>query len=238
MILVHLRNKIETFEYPFNKILSKLFFKLPMLPEQVEKTLRQLEILREQEIKREEMGEIYTKEKRSLAIPRDEGKFLYLLARSMKAKLIVEIGTSFGYSTIWLAAAVQSHGGTVISYDILPEKIEVASKYLSEAGLKGNVELVLGDAKTLLSQISEPVDIIFLDSDKADYPEFMELAIDKLRIGGILLSDNVLDCLEIHKDDPEVCEEITSYLIQHPKIMTVTLPFIPNGLEMTLKIAD
>jgi len=208
-----------------------------MLSEQVEKILRQLEVFRDQEIEREETGKIFTKEKRSLAIPRDEGKFLYLLARTMKAKLIVEIGTSFGYSTIWLAAAVQFHGGRVISYDILPEKIEAASKYLSEAGLKENVELILGDAKTLLKQISEPVDLIFLDADKADYPDFMELAIDKLRVGGILLSDNVLDCLEIHKDDPEVCEAITSFLNRHPKIITVTLPFLPNGLEMTLKIA-
>ena len=209
-----------------------------MLSEQIEKILRKLEGFREYEIQREEMGEILTKEKRSLAIPRDEGKFLYLLARAIEAKLIVEIGTSFGYSTIWLAAAVQSHGGRIISYDILPEKIEAASKSLLEAGLKQNVELIQGDAKTLFKQISEPVDIVFLDADKADYPEFMELSLNKLRVGGILLSDNVLDCKVIHKDDPEVCEEITSYLSRHPKIMTVTLPFMPNGLEMTLKIAD
>jgi len=209
-----------------------------MLSEQIEKILRKLEGFREYEIQREEMGEILTKEKRSLAIPRDEGKFLYLLARAIEAKLIVEIGTSFGYSTIWLAAAVQSHGGRIISYDILPEKIEAASKSLLEAGLKQNVELIQGDAKTLFKQISEPVDIVFLDADKADYPEFMELSLNKLRVGGILLSDNVLDCKVIHKDDTEVCEEITSYLSQHPKIMTVTLPFMPNGLEMTLKIAD
>jgi len=209
-----------------------------MLSEQFEKILRKLEGFREYEIQREEMGEILTKEKRSLAIPRDEGKFLYLLARAIEAKLIVEIGTSFGYSTIWLAAAVQSHGGRIISYDILPEKIEAASKSLLEAGLKQNVELIQGDAKTLFKQISEPVDIVFLDADKADYPEFIELSLNKLRVGGILLSDNVLDCKVIHKDDPEVCEEITSYLSRHPKIMTVTLPFMPNGLEMTLKIAD
>ena len=57
-----------------------------------------------------------------------------------------------------------------------------------------------------------------------------------MRVGGVILSDNVLDCPEIHKDDPEICEELMEFINNHPKVSSVTVPFLPNGLEMTMKI--
>jgi predicted O-methyltransferase YrrM len=209
-----------------------------MLPSIIEAVLKELEVEREQEIISENGGVILTTEKRSLAILRDEGLFLYNLIRAMRAKTIIEIGTSFGYSTIWLAAAAKEENGKVISFDVVPEKIEKATENLTRAGLANNVELILGDARDFIRNASIPIDLVFLDADKRDYPEFIELSIDKLRTGGVILSDNVLDCPEIHKDDPEICDAIMELVQNHPKCLSVTIPFLPNGLEMTLKMKN
>ena len=209
-----------------------------MLPKMIEKVLKELEEDREKEIQKEKGGEEILKKDLSLAIPREEGKFLYLLAKAMKAKRILEIGTSFGYSTIWLAMAVKEEKGKVITVDILPEKITKARENVKKTGLEDSVELILGDAKEEIRKLESPVDIVFLDADKRDYIEFIKLSLEKMRVGGVILSDNVLDCPEIHKDDPEICEELMDYINKHPKMFSVTVPFLPNGLEMTMKIAE
>ena len=207
-----------------------------MLPKKIEKVLKGLEEDREKEIQKELKGEEILTTDRSLAIPREEGKFLYLLAKAMKAKNILEIGTSFGYSTIWLAMAVKEENGKVITVDILPEKITRARENLKKTELEDHVELILGDAKEVIRKLESPVDIVFLDADKRDYIEFIKLSLEKMRVGGVILSDNVLDCPEIHKDDPEICEELMDYINKHPRMFSVTVPFLPNGLEMTMKI--
>ncbi len=208
-----------------------------MLPKKIETVLAQLEKYREYEIQKELRGEQILKKERSLAITREEGKFLYLLSRAMKATRILEIGTSFGYSTIWLASAAKEENGKVISVDILPEKIVRAEENLKITRLEDNVELILGDAREVLNKITDPLDIVFLDADKRDYIDFIKLSLKKLRMGGVILSDNVLDCPDIHKDDPEICEELMEFINTHPKLSSVTLPFLPNGLEMTMKIS-
>ncbi len=123
-----------------------------MLSTKIESVLKELEIHRDNEVKREEEGELPPTEERSLAITREEGEFLYLLVKAMNAKVVIEIGTSFGYSTIWLAAAVSEIGGKVISYDVLPKKIEEATKNLNKAELSDFTELILGDAKELIKK--------------------------------------------------------------------------------------
>lgn len=211
-----------------------------MLSNKIEEVLSQLEKQRMLEIAKENNNEKIAKEKRSLAIPRDEGKFLYILTKLIRAKRIVEIGTSFGYSTIWLAAAIKDTkmNGKVISFDVLPEKIEKARINLYSAGLADFVDLVQGDAMEYIQNSSESFDMVFLDADKEDYPNFFKICLPKLRTGGVILSDNVIDCPEIHKDNPEICEEYMQLVQNHPKCSTVTLPFMPNGLELTIKNKD
>jgi len=211
-----------------------------MLSNKIEEVLSQLEKQRMLEIAKENNNEKIAKEKRSLAIPRDEGKFLYILTKLIRAKRIVEIGTSFGYSTIWLAAAIKDTkmNGKVISFDVLPEKIEKARINLYSAGLADFVDFVQGDALEYIQNSSESFDMVFLDADKEDYPNFFKICLPKLRTGGVILSDNVIDCPEIHKDNPEICEEYMQLVQNHPKCSTVTLPFMPNGLELTIKNKD
>ncbi|MFX0182603.1 MAG: O-methyltransferase [Candidatus Hodarchaeota archaeon] len=211
-----------------------------MLTNKIEEVLTQLEEHRMLEITKEKNNEKIDKVDLSLAIPRDEGKFLYILTKLIRAKRILEIGTSFGYSTIWLAAAMKDAkiDGKVISFDVLPEKIEKAQFNLNSAGLADFVDLVQGDAMEFIQNSSESFDMVFLDADKEDYPAFFKLCLPKLRPGGVILSDNVIDCPEIHKDNPEICEEYMQLVQNHPKCSTVTLPFIPNGLELTIKNED
>ncbi|MHA2110262.1 MAG: O-methyltransferase [Candidatus Hodarchaeales archaeon] len=159
-----------------------------MLPKKIEKVLRELEEDREKEIQKELKGEEILKTDRSLAIPREEGKFLYLLTKAMKAKRILEIGTSFGYSTIWLAMAAKEEKGKVITVDILPKKIGKAKENLKKTGLENCVEFILGDAKEVIRKLERPVDIVFLDADKRDYIEFIKLSLENMRVGGIILS--------------------------------------------------
>ena len=105
------------------------------------------------------------KEVRNRSLTRDSGQFLALLCRMVNAKTIVEIGTSVGYSTIWLAMAAKTTGGRAITYEIDPKKVEMAKKNLQRAGLDEVVTFVLGD----LPNLPEAIDLAFFDQEKEDY---------------------------------------------------------------------
>ncbi|WP_413584942.1 O-methyltransferase [Bdellovibrio sp. HCB274] len=127
-----------------------------------------------------------------MAVGADFGNMLYALARATKAKTIVEFGTSFGVSTIYLAAAVKDNGGgKVITTEFHPEKAAKAKQNLTEAGLAEYVEFRVGDAlQTLKQDKPQNVDLLFLDGPKGMYLDVLKLMQDQLRSGGILASDN------------------------------------------------
>ena len=102
--------------------------------------------------------------KHYISIGREEGKFLYLTAKSIGAKNIIEFGTSFGISTIYLASAVKDNGGgKVISTEIEPEKVNIAKENIKKAGLDNIIEIRLGDAAETLQRIDMEIDMLFLD---------------------------------------------------------------------------
>jgi len=127
-----------------------------------------------------------------LSITPDQGKFLYLLARATGARQIVEFGTSFGISTIYLACAARDNGGgRVITTELLPAKAERARSNLEAAGVASYVEIREGDAIKTLTELDKPVDLALLDG-------FPDLALDvlrviepSLRVGAALLVDDV-----------------------------------------------
>jgi predicted O-methyltransferase YrrM len=126
-----------------------------------------------------------------LAIEPAMGRFLYLAARSINARHIVEFGTSFGISTIYLAAAAQENGGRVIGTELVPKKAERAQANLEEAGLADCVEIRLGDAIETLQDIDGPVDLLFLDGWKDLYLPVLEFMQPALRPGALVLADNI-----------------------------------------------
>ena len=123
------------------------------------------------------------------------GKLLYLLARIQSAKRILEIGTLGGYSTIWLARALQS-GGKVITLELERKHAEVALANIKRAGLENQVEILVGQAVDSLKHLEqsgqEPFDFLFIDADKERLREYIEWALRLSRTGSVIVVDNVV----------------------------------------------
>lgn len=127
-----------------------------------------------------------------IAIMEPQGAFCYLTARALRAKTVVEFGTSFGISTLWLAAAVKANGGgTIVTTEIVPEKAAAARRNFEEAGVADLIDLRVGDA--LDSLRDNPADIDFLLND--GFPmlalDIVKLLAPRMRPGGVILTDDV-----------------------------------------------
>lgn len=122
----------------------------------------------------------------------EQGRFLYLTARALAARHVVEFGTSFGISTLYLAAAVRDNGGgTVVGSEIEPSKHARAVANLAEAGLADVVDVRLGDARETLRELPEPVDLVLLDGWKDLYLPVLDLVTPRLRPRAVVLADNI-----------------------------------------------
>lgn len=127
-----------------------------------------------------------------LAVSRETGTLLYMLARACGARRIVEFGTSFGISTLHLAAALRDNGGgRLISTEFEPSKVERARANLAAGGLDDLVEIRVGDAlQTLRADLPEAIDLVLLDGAKALYPQVLDLLEPRLRPGALIVADN------------------------------------------------
>ncbi|MDF0495085.1 O-methyltransferase [Bradyrhizobium yuanmingense] len=130
-----------------------------------------------------------------LAVSRATGALLYMLARSSHARSIVEFGTSFGISTLHLAAGLRDNGGgRLITSEFEPSKVARARDNLSAGGLIDLVDIREGDAlKTLSTDLPETIDLVLLDGAKALYPGILDLVEGRLRPGAIIVADNADD---------------------------------------------
>lgn len=131
-----------------------------------------------------------------LPVSRDTGTLLYMLARSTKARAIVEFGTSFGLSTLHLAAALRDNGGgALISSEFEPSKIALARQHLEQGGVSDLVEIRQGDALvTLASGLPDSVDLLLLDGAKALYGDVLNLVESRLKPGALIIADNTNYC--------------------------------------------
>jgi len=128
-----------------------------------------------------------------LAVSPEAGRLLYMLARSTSARHIVEFGTSFGISTLHLAAALRDNGGgRLIGSEFEPTKVAAARANIAAAGLDDLVEIREGDAlETLAGNLPTEIDLVLLDGAKGLYPEILKLVEPRLRRGALVLADNV-----------------------------------------------
>ena len=131
-----------------------------------------------------------------LPVSRDTGNLLYMLARSTGAKNIIEFGTSFGISTLFLASALRDNGGgRLITTEFEPSKVSKARQHLTEAGLLDLVDLREGDAiATLSNDLPDTVDLLLLDGAKPLYGDILHLVEARLRTGAVVIADNVDLC--------------------------------------------
>ena len=128
----------------------------------------------------------------ALPVSRGTGVLLYMLARSSRARTIVEFGTSFGISTIHLAAALRDNGGgRLVTSEFEPAKVARARANLAAAGLLDLVEIRTGDAlQTLAGDLPDAIDLVLLDGAKALYPDVLALLEPRLRPGAAIVADN------------------------------------------------
>lgn len=145
-----------------------------------------------------------------VALDRDKAELTYALARATGARQVVEAGTSFGVSTLYLAAAVKDNGGgRVITCDIEPDKVAVARRHFAEAGLSDVIETRVGDIRlTLAGGFDEPVDLLLLDIWAPIAADVIALVGPSLRVGGMVVADNTTVRRQLyaglfaHLDDP------------------------------------
>ncbi|CAM2839134.1 O-methyltransferase [Skermania piniformis] len=129
----------------------------------------------------------------SIAVSPPQGKLLYLLARSSGARRVLEVGTLGGYSTIWLARAV-GEAGRVVTLEYSRDHAEVALANIDRAGLGERVEVIVGAALDTLPGLvgGTPFDLVFLDADKENNPEYLRWALRLTRPGSLIVVDNVI----------------------------------------------
>ena len=161
---------------------------------------------------------------RSLAVGPDSGRLLFALVAPNAGCEVLEIGSSHGYSTIWLAAAARILGGRVVTLEQEPGKIDVWRRNIADAGLEEWAELVEGDAKETLPELEDGFDVVFLDAWKDDYELLFGLARTKLDPGGIVVADNVTTSSTV--------EAYAAARQADPTLVSVTVT-IGHGLEVT-----
>ncbi len=131
-------------------------------------------------------------------IPRETGKFLSILAASAPKGKFIEIGTSAGYSTLWIALACKILRTKVTTFEILKEKVKLAEETFMKSNMEDYIELIFGDARDYLNNYKN-IAFCFLDAEKEVYSECYDLIIPNLVKGGILIADNAINHYETLK---------------------------------------
>ena len=171
------------------------------------------------------------------------GALLRVLAASIGAGRVLEIGTAIGYSGIWLAGALPA-GGMLLTMEMNQDRARTARANFSRAGLADRAHVIVGDAHTTLAKVSGPFDLIFQDGDKSLYVPMLDRLVDLLRPRGLLVTDNVLWDGEVvpgfvaePKREPKDTRAIAEYnerLNAHPRLMTATVP-LRDGVSISVK---
>jgi predicted O-methyltransferase YrrM len=176
---------------------------------------------------RENDAHVTDRARRMLNITPETGQLLRILVRTMGARRILEIGTSNGLSTLWLAWATEETDGHVETIDSAADKHVMARANFERAGLADRISLHLGRALDVLADLQGPYDLIFLDADRASYLAYLPHLLRLLRPGGLLVTDNVVS----H------AAEVADFLARlraDGRLDTVTVP-VGNGEELTSK---
>jgi len=156
------------------------------------------------------------------------GTLLNLLAREAGARRILEVGSSFGYSTVWLAEAARAVHGKVISLELRREKTEYATAQLARAGLADFVEFRVGDALESLAALAGPFDLALIDLWKNLYVPVFELLHPKLAPGALVVADNMIEPASARPH-----AQAYRHAVQAARDMTSVLLPVGNGIELS-----
>jgi predicted O-methyltransferase YrrM len=147
----------------------------------------------------------------------DAGRFLWFLAQAVQARTVVEVGTSRGVSTLWLADAARSTGGRVLTVDTDATAQEAAWRSVRDAGVADQVTFHVEDGGVALSNLADgTVDLLFLDAERTEYASWWPHPVRVLRAGGVLVADNALS-------HPHEIEPLRDLVEQDPRLTTTTI---------------
>lgn len=171
-----------------------------------------------------------------------QGQILSMISCMIQPKCILEIGTFTGYSALCLAKGL-AEVGQLHTIEIDDELESIAQKYFVKSGLADRIFQHIGDAREIIPSIGQKFDLVFIDADKREYPEYYNLVFDHVRVGGFILADNILWDGKV-VDPDAACEEQTrgilefNDLIQNDsRVRNVILP-VRDGIMVAQKIAE
>ena len=168
-----------------------------------------------------------------------QGQFLTMLSKLLNSQNILEIGTYTGYSAICLAKGLTDKG-KLITIDVNEETESIAKKYFIKSGLDSKIDLIIGNALTIIPNLNLQFDLVFIDADKKNYAAYYDLVIDKVRPGGLIVADNVLWSGKIldgktNKDaDTSALISFNTKVKNDPRVEKLLLP-IRDGLFLIQK---
>lgn len=173
---------------------------------------------------------------------REIALFLEITARAIKARRVLECGMAIGYSVLHLARGM-GEDGLVITIDPSDEMIAAADGYLRRAGLRERAQIEKGYALEVIPQLNETFDLIFLDAVKEEYQGYLDLALPKLRQGGVVLCDNLLWGGQVageisapdQRPSTEALREFNQCFVNHPQLRAEVLP-VGDGLGYGVKL--
>lgn len=173
-----------------------------------------------------------------IEVPAETAAMLATLVRASGARRVLEVGTLFGYSAVWMARALPADGH-LDTLELKEEYADAAERLVEEAGLADVVTIHRGPASETLARLDGPYDVAFIDADKVGYPEYVEHAVRLVRPGGMILCDNVAQAGRIA--DPDNAETtvvamrgVHQMLSEHPQLETNVLP-VGDGVSVSIK---
>jgi caffeoyl-CoA O-methyltransferase len=166
-----------------------------------------------------------------IAISAEVGRLLQVLLTAIGARRALEIGTLAGYSAIWIARAL-GPDGRLVTLEIDPARADLARSLFQRAGLDDRIEVMVGDAAETAARLAghgERFDAVFIDADKERYETYLELALQMVRPGGLVLADNALWSGRILEDPPEdgataALQAFNRALARHPRLVSTIVP--------------
>lgn len=158
-----------------------------------------------------------------LSVPPQDGRALRLLTEAAGPKTVVEIGTSTGYSGIWICLALRATGGHLTTFEIDHGRAQMARVHFKQAGVEDLVTIVEGDAHQKISGVTGPIDVAFIDADKDGYTDYLRKLLPLIRARGLILAHNT-----------DMVPEYMKIVTTDPKLETIVYA-AGGGLAITLK---
>ena len=185
----------------------------------------------------------YAAEHRVPIADREVALFLEITARAIQARRVLECGMAIGYSVIHLARGM-ADGGLVVTIEPNDKMIQAAEGFLSRAGVRQPVQIEKGYALEVIPRLEETFDLVFIDAVKEEYRGYLDLALPKLREGGVVICDNLLwggqVAGEINSPDQKsstaALREFNRYFVNHPQLRAEVLP-VGDGLGYGVKVS-